>query len=226
MKKQNRTLLTAALLGALSASTVFAEAAKPNYARTPWNGFHVGGLLGGKILGGKGTLQVKDRDPNTVDDMVFPLPSHTLTFGFGKEIGGNSTLDFACELEYGVLPTVKFSYGYLATPLDRVSFGLGVNALLMSTAFSQPEKIEVNSLYGFTPSISYERALGLGAYFQAQLAYNYLNIKGSDLQENYKFPKSIKRFARDYWDTELKDVTSLEATVHGFTLSLGFGYTF
>lgn len=230
MKRQNKFLLTTTLLAALSASTVVAEtAAKPNYARTPWNGFYVGGLLGGKILGGKGTVVTKVNGENvsdTKDDVLFPLPAHTLTFGFSKEVGGNSTLGVGCELEYGVLPTVKFSYGYLATPLDRVSVGLGFNAMLMSAAISPPKGLEINSLFGFTPSISYERSLGLGAFFQVQVAYNYLNINGKDLEAKYKFPAPVKRFIQDYWDADVKAITSVDATAHGVSLSLGFGYTF
>lgn len=229
MKIQNRILLATTLLGALSASTVFAETAKPNYARTPWNGFYVGGLLGGKILGGKGTITTRvngENVPDTKDDVLFPLPAHTLTFGFNKEVGGNSTVGVGGELEYGILPTVKFSYGYLATPLDRVSVGLGFNALLIGAAISAPAGLEVNSLFGFTPSISYERSLGLGAFFQVQVTYNYLNVKGANLAEEYKFPSSVKRFIKDYWDTDVKGITSVDATAHGVTLSAGFGYTF
>jgi opacity protein-like surface antigen len=228
MKKQNR-ILAAAVLAAVSSSAVTAAKPVNNYSRTPWDGFYVGGMLGGKVLGGKGTITTivdEKKSQNTQDDVLFPLPAQTLTFGFNKEVGGNSTVGAGCELEYGILPTIKFSYGYLATPLDRISLGLGFNALLMGAAISPPTGLEINSLFGFTPSISYERALGLGAFFQVQVTYNYLNVKGANLGEEYKFHTSVKRFIKDYWDTDVKGITDVDATAHGVTLSAGFGYTF
>ena len=97
---------------------------------------------------------------------------------------------------------------------------------LMSTALSAPKGLEISSLFGLTPSISYERALGQGAFFQAQLNYNYLSIKGDNLEKDFKFPVSVKRFIRDYWEKEVNAVKSVDASAHGVTLSLGFGYTF
>ncbi len=214
---------------ALSSAEI--DAAKPaaNNARTPWNGFFVGGLLGGKIISGKGsiTFNTDGKDvPHSKEDMVFPLPSHTLTLGYSSEFGYNSTISFGCDFDYGVLPTLKLAYGYLVTPLDRISFGVGVNTLLMSAALSAPKGLEISSMLGLTPSISYERSLGQGAFFQAQINYNYLSVKGDNLERDFKFPVPVKHFIRDYWEKEVNAVKSVDASAHGVTLSLGFGYTF
>ncbi|MBH1989873.1 MAG: hypothetical protein I8H80_01700 [Alphaproteobacteria bacterium] len=230
MRHYNRILsLTTAMVLALGSSEICAAKPATNNARTPWNGFFVGGLLGGKIISGKGSITV-NADGTDVsspkDEIVFPLPSHTLTLGFNSEFGYNSTISFGCDFDYGVLPTVKLSYGYLVTPLDRISVGIGASVPLMSTALSAPKGLEISSLFGLTPSISYERALGQGAFFQAQLNYNYLSIKGDNLEKDFKFPVSVKRFIRDYWEKEVNAVKSVDASAHGVTLSLGFGYTF
>jgi hypothetical protein len=101
-----------------------------------------------------------------------------------------------------------------------------VNALLLGAAISEPKGLTVSSLGGFTPSISYERSLGMGAFFQAQVSYNYLSIKGDNLEHDFKFPAPIKRFIRDYWEKDVSAVKSVDASAHGVTLALGFGYTF
>jgi hypothetical protein len=120
--------LTTAVVAVVGFTTAYGESPKTSNARTPWNGFYVGGLLEGKIVGGKGSItnNVDGKDvTSSKDDLVFPLPSHALTLGFGGEIGCCSTLTFGCELDYGVLPTFRLSYGYLVTPVDRVLLGLG-----------------------------------------------------------------------------------------------------
>jgi hypothetical protein len=230
MRNYNTILsVTTAMVVVLGSSEIRASKPANCNPRTPWNGFFVGGLLGGKIVGGKGSITIiKDTKDvtDTQDGVVFPLPSHTLALGFNSEIGCSSTISFGCDFDYGVLPTLKLSYGYLVTPLDRISFGVGANVLLMSAALSAPKGLDVSSLYGFTPSISYEHSLGQGAFFQTVLSYNYLSVKGDNLEQDFKFPVPVKRLIRDYWDKEVNAVKSVDASAHGVTLSLGFGYTF
>jgi hypothetical protein len=197
--------------------------------KLPWNGFFIGGLLGGKLIGGKGSLTTTVNNADNSfqkDDILFPLPSHTLMLGFNSQFAENSTMSFECDFEYGVLPSLRLAYGYLITPLDRISLGIGLDALLFSLALSNKKDLEVSSLFGFTPSISYERSIGNGAFFQARLSYNYLSIKGENLSKDFKFPEPVKRFVRDYWDKEVQTVKNIDGSIHGVTLSLGFGYTF
>ncbi len=198
-------------------------------ARLPWNGFFVGASLGPKLITAKGsiTTRVNDRDEtDSKDNMFFPLPSHTLSLGFNSEFAQSSTISFGFDFDYGVLPTLRVAYGYLISPKHRISLGAGLNLPLFISAFSGSEDLKVHSLYGLTPSISYEQALGDGAFFQAIVSYNYLNLKGENLERDYKFPTPVRRLIRDYWDKEVKSVTGIDATAHGVTISAGFGYAF
>lgn len=231
MKHSHRILcLTASVLTLLNINNAqgYSKTKIPFY-RSPWNGFFVGGLLGGKLISGNGsiTTYVDGRDETaSKNDIIFPLPSHALNVGFNSEFADSSTIAFGCDFDYGVLPTLKLSYGYLVTPLDRISFGVGINALLLAAAFSTTEEVKVSSLYGFTPSISYERSIGNGAFFQVQATYNYFSAKGANLGRDHKFSVPVRRFIRDYWDKDVHSVRGIDVTAHGFTLSTGFGYTF
>lgn len=215
-------------MGAREPAVVPAKAVVIAPPKSAWNGFYVGGLLGGKFIAGKGSVTtIVDGKSETAskDEMAFPLPSHTLNLGYGSEIGESSTIAFGCDFDYGVLPTLKLAYGYLVTPKDRLSFEVGLNTLLLAAALSSGNELEVKSLYGFTPAISYERSLGNGAFFQVKANYNYLSVKGNSFGKDFKFPTPVKRFVRDYWDRDVHSVSGLDAEAHGVTLSMGFGCT-
>lgn len=227
-------LMTAAVLTLSSTSAAYPTTSRqvcnPKPVKDPWTGFFVGGLFGtNALVGGKGTLvtRVNGTDETSKQDKAFfPIPYYTLTLGFNSQFSNTSTIAFEGNFDYGVLPKLRLSYGYLITPVDRLSFGVGVDVMLFSLALSGKSNLEVSSMYGFTPSISYERSIGNGGFFQARLNYNYLGVKGENLEKDFEFPTSVRRFVRDYWDKDVSTVKSVDASVHGVTLSLGFGYTF
>lgn len=209
--KLNPLYLMTAVILTLSANCAAYPASKLA-PKDPWNGFFVGGLLGSKFIGGQGTITTRVNGADEVspkDDILFPVPSHTLTLGFNSQFSNTSTISFEGKFDYGVLPSLRLAYGHLITPKDRISFGAGVDVLLFSLALSGKSNLDVSSLYGFTPSISYERSIGNGGFFQARLNYNYLGVKGNDLEKDFKFPYPVRRFIRDYWDKDVSTVKSI-----------------
>ena len=171
MKLLNKTLLASAVT-LLAVSSISAETKSAQNNKSPWNGFFVGALMGGKFIGGKGSLTTKDVSGKKTytgeDSILIPLPTYALNIGYNTEFSSNSTLTFATDLDYGVLPRIRVAYGYLVTEKDRLSVGVGIDALLFAAAFSGKKDLEISSLYGFTPTISYERSIGNGAFFQVR----------------------------------------------------------
>lgn len=229
MKLLNKTLLASAVT-LLAVSSISAETKSAQNNKSPWNGFFVGALMGGKFIGGKGSLTTKDVSGKKTytgeDSILIPLPTYALNIGYNTEFSSNSTLTFATDLDYGVLPRIRVAYGYLVTEKDRLSVGVGIDALLFAAAFSGKKDLEISSLYGFTPTISYERSIGNGAFFQVRASYNYISLKAENLAADYSFPAPVKTFIKDYWNKDISDIDGVDASAHGVTVALGFGYTF
>lgn len=227
-----RRYLSAAAIAVITSSFICAELPQRTthrLAKSPWNGVYVGGALGCRIIGGSGTLTIEENGTSKdlpKDEFLFPLPYHTLNVGFGTEVGCNSTLSFGFDFDYGFIPKGRLSYGILVTPLDRISISAGLDPVLLWLTLAGDKKLEISSMGGFTPSVSYERSIGNGAFFQARLSYNYLAAKGSDLGKDYKFPEPARRLIRDYWDRDVRSVRAVDASAHSFVIGLGFGYTF